>query len=405
MSIEIVLPQLGVEMSSAILAEWTVRDGDDVAQDEVVAIVETDKVSYEITASAAGVVHRIAREGDEYPVGAVLATVGRSGEAAEAPPEPAALSEPAAPAATRPAPTPARVVEHPAAGPGAPVLATPLARRIAAKAGLGLAGISATGRRGQITRSDVDAALAAAEPSTAVPAGPPAAADATGVPLTPLRRTIAQRMLNSLQTTAQMTDVREIDVSATLELRRAMVAQAEDLGFRPSINALFLKATALALRAVPELNATFSGGRLHRHRQIDVGMAVSVPDGLVVPVIRHADQLSLRELQEEVARLSGLARDRKLPAEDLAAGTFTMTNIGTYGSHFGTPVLNPPQVAVLAAGAVLERPLVRDGAMVVGEVAHFSLTVDHQIVDGETIGRFQQELTRILSAPYRLLVG
>lgn len=413
MSIEITLPKLGVEMTSAILAEWSVPDGADVAKDEVIATVETDKVSYEITSSTEGVVHRVAVEGDEYPVGAVLATVhseddgrGTQPEGAAGPlEEPSSETRPEEPSVTRESSSVERSGTR--AENEAPILATPLARRIAKSEGIDLRTIVGTGRRGQIKRSDVENAIESESRRGVITDAPAsdARAGAVEVPLPQLRRTIAKRMLSSLQTTAQMTDVREIDVSETLTLRRSMVDQLAETGFRPSVNTMYLKAVALTLRAVPELNVTFEDGHLLQHRSINLGMAVAVPDGLVVPVIRDADRLSLRELHEEIARLSASAREGRLQSSDLSDGTFTVTNIGSYGSHFGTPVLNPPQVAVLATGAVVERPVVRDGSIAIGEMAYFSLTVDHQIIDGETIGRFHGELARTLAAPYLLLVN
>jgi pyruvate/2-oxoglutarate dehydrogenase complex dihydrolipoamide acyltransferase (E2) component len=213
-------------------------------------------------------------------------------------------------------------------------------------------------------------------------------------------------MHQSVQATAQMTDFREHDVSGLVSLRASAVARADTLGFRLSYSALFARAAVMALLAVPELNSALTdGGELRRYERVDLGTAVAIPDGLLVPVVRGAEQLSLRALNEALAAVIERARTRTSPAEELAGGTFTVTNFGSFGSQVGTPILLPPQVGIMGVGALLDRPVVRDGQLAVGKVAWVSLTVDHRVIDGEAVGRFQNELARLFADPDLLLYG
>ena len=415
MSTDITLPQLGVEMTSARLTEWVFRDGAEVSKGAVVAVVETDKVTYEIEAPDEGVLHTEAVAGEEYRVGDRLGVVTGPEDEYQPPHRDAvpasasaSASASAASAAAAPltVPTPPIHAGSPATASKSTLLATPLARRVATDLGVDLRAVTGSGPRGVIRRRDVEAARP--QPPVTVRQDKPRVTRPSsdqGLPFTPMRRTIAERMHESLRTTAQMTDVREVDVSALAEFRSGLVAKAARLGFRVSWTDLFLKATAMALREQPELNATVHGDRIVRHDHVHLGIAVSLPEGLIVPVLRDADQLTLRAVHERSEELATAARERTVTADDLDGGTFTVTNVGSYGSHVGTPVLNLPQVAILATGAILDRPVVRDGSVVAGKVVHLSLTVDHRVIDGETAGRFHTTLARLLAEPDALLVG
>jgi pyruvate/2-oxoglutarate dehydrogenase complex dihydrolipoamide acyltransferase (E2) component len=289
-------------------------------------------------------------------------------------------------------------------------LASPVARRLAARHDVSLDRVRASGSRGVIRKRDVERVLDRGTERHAAPVtrrneGHKAPGAGTTRTLTPMRRTIATRMHRSVQESAQMTDVREHEVTRLVEMRDAAKLRADDLGFRISYTDFLVKATALALRAVPELNAQLDGDNLTVFENIDIGVAVAVPDGLVVPVVRGADRRSLRVVHEQIEGLVTRARDRRLTPEEMSGGTFTLTNFGSYGSHFGTPILTPGQVGTLGAGALLERPVVRDGGLAVGVVMHTSLTVDHRVVDGESAGRFQNAIGELLTDPERLLYG
>jgi pyruvate dehydrogenase E2 component (dihydrolipoamide acetyltransferase) len=407
MALELRLPQLGVEMRSARLGEWLKQDGDPVIEGEPIAVVETDKVTYELPAPGTGILLIVAAVDEEYTVGDLLAQIAeteaqRAEFSADIPSE-AARVPAAAETAENTGGTVAYDVQN--GRRGKRKLASPLARRIAASHGFELNELTGTGPRGEIRRRDVEAALAAradAGDSPAVALVP--AESSEGIPFSSLRRTIAARMLQSLQTTAQLTDVREIDVTRLVELRQRLAARAETLGFKVSFTDLLAKATAEALRQVPELNATAPDDRVIVHDRVHLGIAVSLQEGLIVPVVRNADRLSIRELHDRLDELAMQARNRTVTSQDLSGATFTFTNIGSYGSHFGTPILNPPQVGILAVGAILEKPIVADGQIVVGNTMYASLTMDHRVIDGEVAGRFQGAFESAIRNPETLLI-
>lgn len=402
MSVNIALPQLGVEMSSARLTEWALDDGVQVSTGDVIAIVETDKVTYEIEAPDDGLLHAEAAVGEEYQVGDRLGVITGSHEQYQPPTSHTDISTAPAAPAVDPAPSPDAPPPNAEATSNGTLLATPLARRVAADSGIDLHTVTGSGPRGAIRRRDVEGI--STRTTIVAPQQTAPVAD-QGIPFSPTRRTIAERMHESLQTTAQMTDVREVDVTALAEFRSRLTTKSERLGFKVSFTDLYLKATAMALRAHPELNATVHGDRIIQHDHVHLGIAVSLPEGLIVPVLREADQLTLRAIHTRSDELAAAARERAVTSDHLDGGTFTVTNIGSYGSHFGTPVLNLPQVAILATGAILDRPVVRDGAIVPGKVVHLSLTVDHRVIDGETAGRFHTTLAGLLAEPDTLLVG
>lgn len=424
-SVDFSLPKLGPEMESGVLADWLVAEGDTVELGQPLATIETDKVSTDLESPAAGRIGALVEAGVEYPVGTPLATIGDG----------AATSPDAAPIAAKtesPSPTTATATTvptdtgiTPAAPPegdtalgrtaiterrrGEP-LASPVARRMAQAHGVSLADIRRTVSQGTIRKRHVEAFIAdrdarpPAAPTSRTTAPPTAPLVAgTTTPLTTMRKRISERMRSSLLETAQITDFREHEVSDLIALRQAGVRWASVLGFRPSFTDLLVRAAALALRAVPALNVSMTDDRLTVHDQINVGVAVAIPDGLVVPVVRRADELSLSELHDQIVRLVDRARTDALDLGDLSGGTFTVTNIGSYGSEIATPILVPGQVGIVATGSFVKKPVVRDDRIVVGTVMSTSLTIDHRVVDGETAGRFQTEIGELLRNPDRLL--
>lgn len=428
MAVDLPLPQLGVEMESALLIEWSVDEGESVTEGQVVATVETDKVQVELEAPTAGVIGHRAETDVEYRVGDRLAVIADDAAELESASAPVGSSADAAPdtGAATPAPTASEPSAWDATGETGEQdpatqrraaterrrnepLASPVARRMAADLGVDLSAVEPSGRRGVIRKRDVERAHSEAptapSPAAAAPRQAPAAAPADRrEPLSATRRTIASRMHGSLRDTAQMTDVREHDVTALVALRQRAAASSDTVGFRLSYTDLFVKAAAIALREVPELNTRLDDDALITFGAIGVGVAVAVPDGLMVPVVRDPDQLSMAALHDQLTARIERARDRRSTAEDLAGGTFTITNFGSYGTHFGTPILVPGQVGILGIGAMIERPVVRGGEMVVGTTMYTSLTVDHQVIDGETAGRFQSVLGGLFADPDALLL-
>ncbi|MDQ2621775.1 MAG: 2-oxo acid dehydrogenase subunit E2 [Actinomycetota bacterium] len=423
MAKEVKLPKLGVEMTSARLEEWLIEDGATVAADDPIATLETEKVVYELTAPGAGQIRISAEAGEEYEIGDLLAHIaGSPEEFADLPADGSATggSTPAEPAAAS-ADFPAPVASNGSGGgtgsdhrdslavrrrAGEP-LSSPLARRIAADRNIDLNLVTGTGIRGAIRRRDVEAAIASggasAAPSVtpAVPSGP----EFVDAPLTPMRRTIADRMLGSMQSTAQMTDVREQDVSDLVRLRTKLAARADVLGYKVSYTALFVKMAAIALEAVPEMNASIEGDSFRQYNRVNIGIAVALDEGLIVPVLKDVGRMSVGDINVEMNRLIESARTRTLKGEEMSGGTFTISNFGSYGSHFGTPILTPGQASTLGLGTLIERPVVRDGNIEVGKVMFTSVTVDHRVVDGESSGKFQNELGKLLADPELILLG
>lgn len=434
MAVDLLLPKLGVEMEGGRIVEWLVAPGGAVTAGQVVASLETEKVVYDLEAPADGFLVVVAPAAVDLVVGDLLARVLDGDELATAATAdgPTADGSTAATAdastdavtdrAAPPPPFPPAVAggpspqsSHGAAARRAAAerrrgepLASPAARRLAKARGVDLTTLrppSGGAIRLRHVQAAIDAGAASPAPTAATTA--PAGTGGTRVEvLGGMRATIARRMHASLQESAQLTDIREHVVTDLVRLRTDAAARSDALGYRLTYTDLAVKAAALALREVPELNATVRGEEVTAHDDIAMGVAVALPDGLglVAPVLHQPDRLTLREIHLGLADLVDRARARQLTATDLDGGTFTLTNFGSYGTHIGTPILVPGQVAILGIGALLERPVVVDGAVAVGTVLHTSLTIDHRIVDGETAGRFQSALGRYLSDPQLLLL-
>jgi pyruvate dehydrogenase E2 component (dihydrolipoamide acetyltransferase) len=402
MAVELALSKLGPDMESGTLTEWLVSDGDVVEEGQAVATVETDKVTTDLEAPGSGPITLLVEAGGEYPVGTRLAAIGADADA-DADGESASRvtwdPQPGNGASVAPPVTPAEVRAALAERRRGEPLATPIARRMAQALGIALADLQRTAEGRVIRKRDVEAAHAAATTSSAA-----AGRQARTADLSPMRRRIAQRMHASLQETAQITDFREHDVSELIGLRRSGVRWAGALGFRLSFTDLFVRATALALCEVPALNASLTeNSRLISHGEINIGVAVALPDGLIVPVLRNVDQLDLVTVHQRMDDLVTRARAGRLTLDEVSGGTFTLTNIGSYGSHTATPLLVGGQVGIIGTGAFIEKPVVRDGQLAVGTVMHTSLTIDHRVVDGQTAGDFQTAWGRLIAEPDRLL--
>jgi pyruvate dehydrogenase E2 component (dihydrolipoamide acetyltransferase) len=402
---------MGPEMQSATLAEWLVADGEVVEVGQAVATIETEKVTTDLQAPEAGEITLLVEAGADYPVGTVLAVMGAGAgsprPASESPtPESTVAPETVVVAAGdngRAALTAEDRARLTTRRRGEP-LATPVARRMAAALCVALGDIVVPPGQRAIRKHDVEQAAVAAVQQLNSPPAPAVAPAPPGEPLTPMRRRIAQRMHESLRDTAQITDFREHEVSGLIALRKSCVTWSNVLGFRPSFTDLFVRVTALALRDVPALNASMTDDdRIVTHDEINIGVAVALPEGLIVPVLRNADQLDVATIHTRLTDLVGRAREGQLALDEVSGGTFTVTNLGSYGSHTATPILVGGQVGILGTGTFLERPVVRDGTLQVGTVMHTSLTIDHRVVDGQTAGDFQSAWGRLVSDPGQLL--
>jgi len=431
------MPKMGDTMEEGKILRWLKHEGDTVKKGESLAEVETDKVNIEIEAFASGVLRKIlVQEGESAPIGAQIALIGSPDE-----PLPTGASDEDAATATREAPT-ASSVPAPARGsttgrpePTAPtataasaapapapagghgrIFISPIARRLAEEHQLDYAQIRGTGPNGRIIKMDVEAALAqqAAAPAPAMPAAPafepvPAAIEGEEVveiPLTSMRRTIAKRLSQSMQTAPHFYVTSVIDTGKLAELRRQIneYAASEPQPVKVSFNDLIIKAVARALVRMPQVNVSFAEDRLIQKKQVNVGMAVALETGLIVPVIKHADQRSVLDIAREARRLAEAARSGKLKPDDLSGGTFTVSNLGMYDVESFTAVINPPESAILAVGSITPTPVVENGQVVVRDRMKVTLSSDHRAIDGAIAARFLQEVKRLLEEPFGLLL-
>jgi pyruvate dehydrogenase E2 component (dihydrolipoamide acetyltransferase) len=398
MASQVTLPRLGQGMESGTIVRWLKSEGDQVEKGEPLYELDTEKVTQEVEADASGVLLKILVQEGEVEVGRPVAVIGAEGE------EVAALAEQAAPAPgtkAEPEPAvPAPVVEAPAGArtDGGRVKASPLARRLAKERGIDLAGLAGTGPEGRIVAEDVERAVAAPGPApVAAPAG-----EAETVPFTQLRKTIARRMTEAWQApTFQI--AMAADMTAAIALREALVARLREGEPKPTFSDVLTKACAVALLRHRAVNAHYAGDAVRIFPTANVGFAVAVDGGLVVPVIRTAERKTIAELAAARIELVGRARSGALRMEDFEDGTFTISNLGMFGVDRFVAVLNPPQAAILAVGAIEERAVVRSGELVARPLMEMTLTCDHRSIDGATASEFLGTVKAFLEEPALML--
>lgn len=411
MATEILVPILGESIVEATVGEWLKQPGDPVKQDEPVVSLETDKVAVEVPSPVAGVMGEHAvKVGDTVEVGAMLATVeAGGGAAAPAPAAPAPAAQPA-----QAAPAPAQQAPAEPAGDAAAAL-SPSVRRAVLETGVDPATVKGTGKDGRLTKEDVMAA-ASSKPAAPAPGGqapaPQAAAPATGgdrreerVRMTRLRQTIARRLKEAQDTAAMLTTFNDVDMSAVMEAR----VKYKDLfekkhGVRLGFMGFFVKAACMALKDVPAVNARIDGDEIVYHDYADISVAVSSPQGLVVPVIRSADRMSVAEVEKTIGDFGKRAKDGTLKMDEMRGGTFTISNGGVFGSLMSTPIINPPQSAVLGLHRIEDRPVVRDGQVVVRPMMYLALSYDHRLIDGREAVTWLVALKNAIEDPTRILI-
>ncbi len=401
-SVDIMVPALGESVTEATVATWFKKVGDAVAQDEMLCELETDKVSVEVPSPAAGVIASIAAEaGATVEAGGKLGVISAgSGAAATAAPAPAAAAPAAAGAST------ARDVED-----------APSAKKAMAEKGLSPDQVEGTGRDGRIMKEDVARAAAAPAPTKApapaaapaqIPRAPVPAEDAAReerVKMTRLRQTIARRLKEAQNTAAMLTTYNEVDMTATMDLRKEYKDLFEKKhGVKLGFMSFFTKACCHALKEVPDVNAEIDGTDVVYKNFVHMGVAVGTPSGLVVPVIRDADQMSFAAIEKKIAELGVRARDGKLSMAEMMGGTFTISNGGVYGSLMSSPILNPPQSGILGMHKIQERPMVINGQIVARPMMYLALSYDHRIVDGKGAVTFLVRVKEALEDPRRLLM-
>ena len=426
MATDVQVPALGESITEGTLAQWLKKPGEAVNADEPIATLETDKVSVDVPSPAGGVLSEtLANEGDTVAVGAIIARIDANAAAGAAAPAPAAAPAAAAPApsVSAPEPTPA-----PAEGEDPVTTLSPAVRRAVLEHHVDPSKIKGTGKDGRLTKDDVLAAAqaqtsggpvhepearapaAAPQPSAPAPAAQPAA-QVTGerreerVKMTRLRQTIARRLKEAQNTAAMLTTFNDVDMSAVIDAR----AKYKDLfekkhGIRLGFMGFFVKAVALAAKDVPSVNASIEGEEIVYHDYLDVSVAVSAPKGLVVPVVRNADRMSFAEIEKTIADFGKRAKEGTLTADDMTGGTFTVSNGGVFGSLLSTPIINPPQSAVLGMHRIEERPIVRDGQIVAKPMMYLALSYDHRLIDGREAVTFLVRVKEAIEDPTRLLI-
>jgi pyruvate dehydrogenase E2 component (dihydrolipoamide acetyltransferase) len=417
MSTAIVMPKAGLTMVEGTIAQWKVPEGAFVKKGDVLMEYENEKNTIDCEALGEGYVHILAGEGETVPVGEVIGMLAESRE------ELAALTGGA------PAAAPAEETEkgcarecpdcvHTAAGAPSPapasrtpvmadghVRASGLAKKLAKEAGVRLADIAASGGPDgtRIIARDVRNYLEQAKAKPAETGSAGVADEITEMPWTGVRKTIARNMYNSLQTMAQCTASCEVDVTDLLILRQKLVEQQEYLGCKITVNDLLCKAVAKLLVNHPLVNATFDGETLYSHKHVQLSVAVATENGLMVPVVKHADTLSLVELSRAIKDLGVRAKEKKLRAEEQGCGTFTVSNVGMFPIDFSTPIVNPPEVAIMGFGRTTKKPLFVDGQFVPRDTMTAYLTFDHRVVDGLEVGKIFRELQTLLEHPELIL--
>ncbi|GLW60786.1 dihydrolipoyllysine-residue succinyltransferase component of 2-oxoglutarate dehydrogenase complex [Hydrogenophilus thermoluteolus] len=413
MLIEVKVPQLSESVSEASLVTWHKKEGEAVKRDENLVDIETDKVVLETPAPADGVLVRIIKkDGEAVTSGEVIAEIDTEAQAAAttsaASAEPAAAPA-AAPAPSAPAAEPAAAAPA-AAAPAAAGVASPAARKILEEKGLSATDVTGTGRGGRVTKED--ALQAAPKAAAAAPVAAPVAAMPAGerpeqrVPMTKIRKRIAERLLQSKQETAMLTTFNEVNMLPVIELRKKYGEQFEkEYGVRLGFMSFFVKAACAALKKFPILNASVDGDDIIYHGYIDIGIAVGSPRGLVVPILRDADQMSFAEIEKKIAEFGQRAKDGRLTVEELTGGTFSISNGGVFGSMLSTPIINPPQSAILGIHATKDRPVVENGQIVIRPINYLALSYDHRIIDGREAVLGLRTIKEALEDPARLLLN
>ncbi len=413
MSTEVKIPSLGESISSGVLAKWHVADGDTVKSGQALFELETDKITQEGTAEADGVISLKVAEGDEVAIGDVVAVI----EAGDAPPK-----------ADAPQAQDSGAEETATAGSDAEKsdAISPAVRRVAEETGIDPADVAGTGKGGRVTKGDMLAAAKAAdsspkksestekkpapapakEPSKpSIPSASSSSERQTRKKMSPLRAKIAERLVQAQHQAAMLTTFNEVDMSAVMELRKKYQdVFVKKNGFKLGFMSFFTKAVVHALKEVPGVNAIIQGNEIVQNHYYDIGVAVSTDKGLMVPVIRDCDSLSLAGIESGIADVAKRARDGKITLADLEGGVFTITNGGIFGSMLSTPILNAPQSAILGLHAINDRPVAVDGQVVIRPMMYLALSYDHRLVDGKEAVTFLVKVKQIIEDPARLLL-
>lgn len=404
---EVVVPQLSESVSEATLLTWKKQPGQAVEADEILIEVETDKVVLEVPAPASGVLSEIVKpDGSTVTSGELLAKIDTAAKAS-VPEEPAKAAPAAAPAAVSAAPA-AQVSAPATTSSAAAGVASPAANKILAEKGMSADGIAGSGRDGRVTKADA----MAAQPKVAAPAAPVPAMSASldgrpeqRVPMSRLRARVAERLLQSQQENAILTTFNEVSMQAVIDLRNRYKDKFEkEHGVKLGFMSFFVKAAVAALKRYPVVNASVDGKDIIYHGYFDIGIAVGSPRGLVVPILRNADQMTIADIEKTIADFGKRAAEGKLGIEEMTGGTFSISNGGVFGSMLSTPIINPPQSAILGVHATKERAVVENGQIVIRPMNYLAMSYDHRIIDGREAVLALVAMKEALEDPQRLLL-
>ena len=399
---EVKVPSPGESISEVDIASWTVSDGDYVEIDDVIAEIDSDKATLELTATASGAISLKAEEGDTVEVGQIVAEIDTSAEAPEgnsAPKEEKKEAEAPAPAAETPKKEAPASTSHAAGHP------SPSAKKVMAENNIAANQVNGTGKGGRITKQDVLNAMAAGIPAESTQ-GWGGSRDQSREKMSSLRRKVAERLVAVKNETAMLTTFNEVDMTEVMALRKRMKERFREhhnvnLGFM----SFFTKAVTEALNHFPKVNAMIDGNEMVFHDYADIGIAVSSPKGLMVPVVRNAEQMSLAEIEADIKRLALKARDGKLTLDEMTGGTFTITNGGVFGSMMSTPIINPPQSAILGMHNIVERPMAVNGEVKIRPMMYLALSYDHRIIDGKESVGFLVKVKEMIENPSKIIFG
>lgn len=402
--VDVKVPSVGESISEVTIASWLKKDGDIVKLDEAICSIESDKATLEISAPKAGKLKILTKEGETVAIGTKIAEVDETASAGA----PSSAVEPKA-APTAPVATPAREAT------GDKNFPSPAAAKILAEKGMESASVQGTGKDGRITKADAMGAKPAAAPSAPAESEFKTLAQQTMASsfsreikrekMSGLRKTIATRLVNAKNTTAMLTTFNEVDMSAVMELRKKYKDSfKEKHGVGLGFMSFFTKAACAALKQYPAVNGMIDGNEIVYHNYADVGVAVSTPRGLVVPVIRNAESMGMAQIESKIVELATRARDGKITIEEMQNGTFTITNGGIFGSMLSTPILNAPQSAILGLHNIVERPVAVNGQVVIRPIMYLALSYDHRIIDGRESVSFLKAVKEMIEDPSRLLL-
>lgn len=409
MAVEVILPKVDMDMETATIQSWKVREGDSVAAGDVLFEISTNKAAMEVEAPASGIVRGIVAAGDHaLPVGSVVAWICAPGEQPPRAPQAVAARSASGLLAAAAASGGSCLVASASLSDG--VRATPLARRMAREAGLDLTLVAGSGPRGRIVGGDVEryaaqrSAVAAAEPLPAAGSRPADGTRVRRLPLTAVQKLAAERLTESVRTAPQFTMTAHIDMQALIDLRLRVAERIERLaGARPSLTVLIVRIVAHVLAQHERLNASLEGSEVCLHEDVNIGIAMDRDGELIVPVLKQANRKSLAALTQEFALAQEQVRARTVKPSELSGGTFTISNLGMYGVDAFTAIINPPESAILAVGRTLEVPAGRDGRVVLVPRATFTLSCDHRVVDGAVAARFMRDLREAVEHPEVLI--